>query len=534
VLAVFGIGLLLRAIYLACAGEQTLVTLVPDDAFYYLKTARNIAAGLGSTFDGVHPTNGYHPLWMGLLLPAAALAPSPLALVRVALAMGTALSFLTALVLYRLVRRATAIWYIPLLALILFFLNPRAVASSLNGLETCLSTFLFTLVLALVLSEAGGTTRGRGRGFEAALGLLLGLLFLARTDNVFFVAAFYAAAVALAERPVRWRRAAVMAALAAVVAAPWLAWSWARFGSPVQVSGLSVPWVHHELFRLEGHTALQAVGHGIKIFLVLLWEGLRGEIGYPRAFSATAILLSLIVFAVRWRDPGCTVGMRRSALVLLGVAAASLAQTFVHSAIRWYPRPWYFDQLMVFLPVVFALAFALFEPGQTVPRAVRLLYPAAAPLNAFSRGLLGLALVGVVAVPTACSVQTLARGDWPWAREMLAAAHWLRDNTPRDAVAASFNAGIIGYFSGRRVVNLDGSIDNAAYAALRHRELMAFMERSGVGYYLDFEPMTTESFGPFFGPLAMHASMKVIHEIVLPGADWEGSNIRIHKIGVRP
>src|SRR3954471_4321452 len=34
-----------------------------DDAWYYLTIGRNLAAGQGSTFDGVNLTNGYHPLW---------------------------------------------------------------------------------------------------------------------------------------------------------------------------------------------------------------------------------------------------------------------------------------------------------------------------------------------------------------------------------------------------------------------------------------------------------------------------------------
>ena len=46
--------------------EDLLVHFIVDDAFYYFKTASNIAKGLGPTFDGEHLTNGYHPLWMGL------------------------------------------------------------------------------------------------------------------------------------------------------------------------------------------------------------------------------------------------------------------------------------------------------------------------------------------------------------------------------------------------------------------------------------------------------------------------------------
>ncbi len=40
-----------------------------DDSFYYFKTAENITNGLGSTFDGISKTNGYHPLWMIIIIP---------------------------------------------------------------------------------------------------------------------------------------------------------------------------------------------------------------------------------------------------------------------------------------------------------------------------------------------------------------------------------------------------------------------------------------------------------------------------------
>lgn len=42
-----------------------------DDAYFYLQIAWNIGTGRGSTFDGLHVTNGYHLLWMGTLSPTA-------------------------------------------------------------------------------------------------------------------------------------------------------------------------------------------------------------------------------------------------------------------------------------------------------------------------------------------------------------------------------------------------------------------------------------------------------------------------------
>ena len=47
-----------------------LVTLNGDDAFYYFQVARNTAEGHFSSFDGgITRTNGYHPLWMFVLVP---------------------------------------------------------------------------------------------------------------------------------------------------------------------------------------------------------------------------------------------------------------------------------------------------------------------------------------------------------------------------------------------------------------------------------------------------------------------------------
>jgi hypothetical protein len=41
-----------------------------------VRIARNIVAGLGSTFDGIHRTNGYHPLWMLIVAALLRLAGS--------------------------------------------------------------------------------------------------------------------------------------------------------------------------------------------------------------------------------------------------------------------------------------------------------------------------------------------------------------------------------------------------------------------------------------------------------------------------
>ena len=48
-----------------------------DDSLFTFEVARNLAHGFGSSFDRSEPTNGYHPLWMLLLMQLPAIAGSP-------------------------------------------------------------------------------------------------------------------------------------------------------------------------------------------------------------------------------------------------------------------------------------------------------------------------------------------------------------------------------------------------------------------------------------------------------------------------
>ncbi len=77
---------------------------IRDDAYYYFKVAENIGLGHGSTFDGINPTNGYHPLWMLICIPIFTLARFNLILpLRVLLIVMSLFSVATAILLYRLI-----------------------------------------------------------------------------------------------------------------------------------------------------------------------------------------------------------------------------------------------------------------------------------------------------------------------------------------------------------------------------------------------------------------------------------------------
>jgi hypothetical protein len=174
-----------------------------DDAFYYFRTARNIVAGLGSTFDGVSLTNGYHPLWMLVCLPAFALGRSdPWTPLRILIVVSGTLTAASGVLLFRMVSRATVTAVGGLIALVWAVWPPIHAATTQLGLENALNAFLFVLVLYLISLLPLDQLPPRGRVCGIAIGLAL--LVMARLDNV-FVAGLLGLWVVLGPNPFRTR-----------------------------------------------------------------------------------------------------------------------------------------------------------------------------------------------------------------------------------------------------------------------------------------------------------------------------------------
>jgi len=123
-----------------------------DDAYYYFKVAQNISEGKGSTFDGLNPTNGYHPLWLLVCVPIFALARFDLILpLRILLLVLAALRAATAILLYRLLKSSLSPPVAALAALYWAFDLNLHWNMYQQGLETGLAASC--LVLALFLFQ---------------------------------------------------------------------------------------------------------------------------------------------------------------------------------------------------------------------------------------------------------------------------------------------------------------------------------------------------------------------------------------------
>jgi hypothetical protein len=441
---------LFLAFFFLRAGMERVLTVVPDDASYYFKIAENAGGGEGLTFDRINRTNGFQPLWLAVLVPVyRAYRGTPETMCRIVLLLQLVILALAALVLNAaLARFFSKRTVLASLLLFLFFVFVPAA----NGMESAV------LVLFLSLSFYGGASMDifgrRDPKRELVFGILLGLVVLSRLDMVFLPLVVVAASFASALRGGDERRAGLARTLfvsagAAAVVLPYLAYNEMSFGAVMPISGL----LKSSFPRLSDPAyALSTLGK-------------RGWAGLLMAAAYAAYSL------VRFRSTRSGAdGLRYYRAAMTAMACAILLH-FIHALffMKWAVFSWHY------VPYVLFGAVAICEPVE------RFLSP---PGSKRARAAYRIAVAAIVAAGCLAAFRGLSRPlDRAWCPAAYAAARWARENTDTDAIFAMKDAGTFGYFSERRVINLDGVVNNLEYqAALRERNLRGYLAIKGVGF----------------------------------------------------
>lgn len=190
-----------------------------DDAYYYLGVAWHIGQGLGSTFHPPFETNGYQPLWLGLLSLVAWLAgDDKIVLVQATLALNLVILVLS----YFLASRSQHISPFALIISILCF--PFVFCF---GMETVLLLPLFIL-----LSQTGGDE-------WLKRGILFALLFYARLDALAICAVWQLWELITPQWRTRLPNVVRSSLLTLALILPYFLLNHLYFGVPLPISGLS-------------------------------------------------------------------------------------------------------------------------------------------------------------------------------------------------------------------------------------------------------------------------------------------------------
>ncbi len=331
-------------IVVSLSAPRWIKTLATDDALYYPTVARNIASGLGSTYDGVTPTNGYHPLWCWLQVPIAYLTRSLdsmtyLWIVKVLMVIVVVLAIV---VWERTVHRITGSRWVSTTFVLLLGGYWWSVHTLYSGMETPLVVLLMGVSLLL----AHKLIQGLSVRTAVGLGVAMAGTLLARLDSVFFLGILGLVVLIRLRRYARLLAAWLVPMIALPI--PYLWWNLANFGSLVPVSGIRK----------------SSAGAGATAQLDILWGFVTGKVDkfvdvlHPIGAVLALILLILAICAM-WviRDHIREHLGKLGVLWALPIGACLhflyIATFMVEADVSWYQ---YAEYLTVFLAASIVVA----------------------------------------------------------------------------------------------------------------------------------------------------------------------------------
>lgn len=482
-----------------------------DDSFYYLEIARNVAGGNGFTFDGLHATNGFQPLYQFLIVPVFWLTRDSAAGIHAvkaleAILLGIAVTLLFRLV-FQLARSRAAAW---LAVAVLFLPGPYGHPFSKGlfiGMESGVNAVMIAWLLLMWL-QAMSTKKGRG--FFLLYGLVIGLTFLARLDNIFLIAgiAAHSAYVWGKRSEYQTRDLVLTGAVGLAVAGSYLLWNDLQFGSILPISG-----------RVQ----LMASGNRSAALLAdgwLAWAGnvlwfisnlkpvsalpLIGLFGLPALFLLQRLSLASDrpVYAARHLP------------VLMTLWASSLLRISYYSLFQQYPRSghyWYYVQEVAVFAICAGLAAAWIFARLRLPRI-----EAVAPFVSLS----------VLAVGAAGILNTQPVFEWELAS--YTAARQLGRYIDDDDVLGAKDAGVLGYFLPNPVINLDGLVnDRRFYEYLKDGRERQYILEEDIVYLVNLsDPSSADMLTTLMGS----GSLELVYRADTPVASYKNWVYKLYRV----
>lgn len=431
---------LIGRIYISVLPIEKLVGIcLCDDAFYYFKIAQNVVDGHGSSFDGQSKTNGFHPLWMIVCLILIKINPDPDFFVHLILIISSLLDTATGLIIYITVQKFLKNSFVSLLSSSVYLFNPINLLVSNFGMETSLNLFILSLTFYKMCSIIVE------RNFRniVSLSVLLALLILSRTDNFFYFIGIliYLAYLKETRKPAYHL---TIITIISLILSPWLIWNIYHFGTVSQDSAFAITIARFKAVSSVTSYLLEALKNIVAIFSFWIPT-------YSGTLYLNFLLIGMLIVLLQ------VVKKENKAIItafIIFLIIFCLLLIF-HAIVRMSIRPWYVAPLQFYTSILTGIVTALFLHYTRYNKILFLL--------------LSFIILFSIIVP---NLRYVKIGYYPENYEKIKMSQIINNIVPEGEKVGCFNAGIIGYYSKRQVINLDGLVNHEVQKFLKGGDII--------------------------------------------------------------
>ena len=445
------------------------VQYIPDDAYYYLTLARNFSdMGLWTFDSGVSTATGFHLLFgYALSFLYRVLQPTVREFVLYGIMFTSIITLITSLLAWVVGLRQNKPYYLIFFTLLISSRNYTY--NSLSVMEWPFVVFFaFTYVLYFYHSYKSPAK------YSFFILFIIGILgSLSRSDFGLLPLSICAASLILTHYSKNWR--AFLMSFSGLVGATF---------------GVLLVFTHNYIFSgqfLQSSAKMKAywgqlsgVSYVKTSLMIVNRLGLDSSVLLFSLF--VIIILGYIMILVRIKNKQ-TLSIRPDMpnqflnLILVISASLSLAGYIVIYAHGSGIRPWYTANLIV--PVFILLVITANYIDDTIPSNYR----------KFIRLGLSIIVLNVITPNMIAIHRDLSNSPWPHQQFMLEAGKYLEQQSLFDDKIASWNAGIIGYYQGGNVINIDGLVNDDIYGYAINNELPTYIAQQNITYIIDFKKM---------------------------------------------
>lgn len=430
-----------------------IVMYIPDDAFYYIKVVENKYKFNIWTFDGKNVTTGFHLGFPYLLLVLKNICNYSFKELLIIYSFFSSILlsislFLTQKIFQKYFDSS------PLLFLVIPFLCFSVVSQSIFLMESPLVIFFSSLIFycSLMFTEKKGVGK-----FRIILLVFFAGLFgaISRSDFGLLPATLLFFSLLFSQEKSR-KLLTISLAGATLGTLFVLIHTYIISGEITQGSAqIKLLWS-------------SVKGHNILTPLHLLAKGTS----ISNFFIYPTLLFIFFIFFVKKTFPFCNneATLRENPSLLIAYMSFAVILTYClfymfNSAAL---SSWYISNFIVPLSLLGAVTFTFFIK-----------------LNSqFNLYFLCLALL--------TSLTNFYTIPFPWQKEMYLASQIIKFEKEKN-IYGSWNAGLISYFSGKEIINLDGLANNSVIPYIKNKTFLYYLEKENINSILDYEYMFEEN-----------------------------------------